>query len=138
MSTIAVTAALLWVCVITQQQTFTVLQQHLQNPAFSTKRNIFYQDNLRRTRRYIHSFWQQLDRGGCTIDVIQQSFEHEYDLEYDYEVPSGGHGVDNGSQLHYEGQNVILVVRGLRWGTKEDRPLLVGAHYDSYGNSPGT
>jgi len=38
---------------------------------------------------------------------------------------------------YLDGQNLILTIKGSRWGTKEDEVSLVGAHYDSQNNTPG-
>jgi len=38
---------------------------------------------------------------------------------------------------YLDGQNIILTIKGSRWGTKDDEVSLVGAHYDSQTNTPG-
>ena len=35
------------------------------------------------------------------------------------------------------GINIIGVIPGKKWNTKEDKPLVIGAHWDTYGESGG-
>lgn len=36
------------------------------------------------------------------------------------------------------GANIISVVKGSTWSTAEDRPVVVGAHWDTVNFTPGT
>ena len=36
-----------------------------------------------------------------------------------------------------KGTNIIAILPGTKWGTKEDRISVVGAHWDSVESSPG-
>jgi Zn-dependent M28 family amino/carboxypeptidase len=35
------------------------------------------------------------------------------------------------------GTNAIGILPGTYWGTPQDRPIIVGSHWDSVSNSPG-
>ena len=35
------------------------------------------------------------------------------------------------------GANIVGVLPGVLWGTQEDRPVVVAAHWDAVPNSPG-
>lgn len=39
--------------------------------------------------------------------------------------------------MDVEGRNVVGVLPGTRWGSPDDRPVVVGAHLDTVADTPG-
>ena len=129
---------------IDEQDVFNSLEDHLRSPELSRKRNIFYQENLQSARDYILNYF----RGLCQLEssnrcddqeIVSHSMNHEFDNGYDWEdyIPYGVENPEEIFPMDYEGVNLILLIKGKRWGTSSDRPLVIGAHYDTFGNSSG-
>ena len=124
---------------------FDALETHLRSQALSQRRNIFYQDNLETARDYILAYWSEL----CELEAPERCPDQEievhdlyHEFEYGWEdyVPYYEQSDSESSvfPMQYEGKNLIFMVKGTLWGTSADRPLVIGAHYDTFGNSSGT
>ena len=90
------------------------LQEHLLDPAFSQKRSHLSPENKQLTVDYIYKFWKDLTSEN--VELLNQTFPYSEDVN---------------------GINFILVVKGTSWGTSEDKPSVLGAHYDSVSDTAG-
>ena len=131
---------------------FRSLRTHLTSPALSQMRNIFYQENLATTRQYILDYWRALCQAeiqsspdtypgmqSCDdLYIVRHYLAHDFGaMSYDDYIPYYVENPEDVFPMEYEGENVILIVKGTRWGTNLDQPVVVGAHYDTFGNSSG-
>ena len=93
------------------------LQEHLLHPALSQVRHHLTPENKQLTGDYIYEFWDDLTTEN--VELFNQTFQY----------PEGSE--------NYTGINFILVVKGASWGTSDDKPSLLGAHYDSVNTTAG-
>ena len=120
------------------------LRRHLEDAPLNASRSWWDQDkaNKEATRTKISTFWNSY-----ATNARENILDLTVAIEGDITSALSGENEDivflrqsfpmRIDNVAYTGINYVLIVKGEKWGTVDDKPILLGAHYDTRPNSPG-
>ena len=132
------TGVLLVVCQSEAAVTVDMVEAHLRSDALSRPRSEQEPENKAATRSYIKEQWGAVAEN----DLVEYKTSNTEALTalFDGEervVFFSQNVTDEIGDTRYDGKNYVLIVKGQQWGSAEDRPILLGTHYDSVPGTPG-